>query len=93
VLLHFEHIEDIPNDFAQWRLPSISAGRAASLAATLAQRREEALLYRKLSTLRHDVPLQERLSDLQWRGAHKRLKDLCHALGDERIAARITRWR
>lgn len=93
VLSHFEHIEDIPNDFAQWRLPTISAGRAASLAASLAQRREEALLYRKLATLRQDVPLQERLSDLQWRGAHSRLKDLCHALGDERIAARITRWR
>lgn len=92
LLARFEHIEDIPNDSAQWRLPAISAGRAAGLATSLAQRREEALLYRKLATLRQDVPLRERLSDLQWRGAHSRLKDLCHALGDDRIAARITRW-
>jgi 5'-3' exonuclease len=93
VLSRFEHIEQIPNDAAQWRLPTLSPGRAASLAASLAQRREEALLYRKLATLRHDVPLQERLSDLQWQGAYSRLKEICHALGDERIAARISRWR
>jgi 5'-3' exonuclease len=93
VLARFEHIEQVPNDAAQWRLPTISAGRAASLAESLAQRREEVLLYRKLATLRHDVPLQEKLSDLGWQGAHNRLRELCRALGDERIAARITRWR
>jgi hypothetical protein len=93
VLVHYEHIEKIPHDAARWRLPTITAGRATSLAASLAQRREEALLYRQLATLRYDVPLQEKLSDLQWRGAHGRLKDVCHALGDERFAARITRWR
>jgi 5'-3' exonuclease len=93
VLARFEHIEAIPNDAEQWRLEAISAGRAASLAASLAQRREEALLYRNLATLRQDVPLQEKLGDLQWRGAHRRLIELCQALGDERIAARITRWR
>ena len=92
VLARFEHIEDIPNDFTQWRLPTISAGRAASLATSLAQGRAEAMLYRKLATLRHDAPLLERLSDLQWHGAHSRLKELCHALGDDRIAARISQW-
>jgi 5'-3' exonuclease len=93
VLSRFAHIEQIPKDAAQWRLPTISPGRAASLATSLAQRREEALLYRELATLRHDVPLQERLSELQWQGAYSRLKEICHALGDERIAARISRWR
>ena len=92
VLARFEHIEAIPADAAQWGVPAISAGRAATLAASLVQRREEALLFRKLATLRQDVPLTERLSDLQWRGAHGRLKELCQALGDERFAARITRW-
>ena len=93
VLSRFEHIEQIPAGAAQWHLPAISPGRAASLADSLAQWREEALLYRQLATLRHDVPLPERLSDLQWQGAYNRLKELCHALGDERIAARISRWR
>lgn len=92
VLARFEHIEAIPTDAAQWNLKAVSPGRAASLAASLAQQREAALLYRQLATLRYDVPLQETLSDLQWRGAHRRLQELCQAMGDDRLAARITRW-
>jgi 5'-3' exonuclease len=93
VLALYEHIETIPSDPATWGLPAVSAGRAASLAASLAQRRDEAQLYRELATLRYDVPLKERLSDLRWRGARGELKALCEALGDERIATRITQWR
>jgi 5'-3' exonuclease len=93
VLSRFDHIEQIPSDAGQWQVPAISPGRAASLAASLSQGREAALLYRQLATLRYDVPLPERLSDLQWKGAHSRLKDICVALGDERIVERITRWR
>jgi 5'-3' exonuclease len=93
VLSRFEHLESIPNDDGQWRLKTIAPGRAASLAETLAQRRDEAMLYRNLATLRDDVPLQERLSDLKWQGAHQRLKKLCRELGDERIPTRISRWR
>jgi 5'-3' exonuclease len=92
VLARFDHLEAIPRDAGQWQLKAISPGRAATLADTLSQRREEALLYRQLATLRSDVPLPEKLSDLQWKGAHSRLKDLCQSLGDDRIAARITRW-
>jgi len=93
VLARFEHIENIPDDASRWGVKAIAPGRAASLAATLAGRRPEALLYRRLATLRQDVPLPEQLSDLQWRGADSRLKELCQALGDERITARIDRWR
>jgi 5'-3' exonuclease len=93
VLARYEHIEKIPNDGARWNVPTLSPGRAASLAASLAARREEARLYRELATLRQDVPLKEKLSDLQWRGANSRLRDLCEALGDERIPTRIRLWR
>ena len=93
VLSRFEHLESIPNDAGKWRLKAITPGRAARLAENLAQRREEAVLYRKLATLRDDVPLRERLSDLKWQGAYDRLKRLCHKLGDERISERISRWR
>jgi 5'-3' exonuclease len=72
---------------------SISPGRAASLAESLSQRREEALLYKKLATIRVDVPLQEKLADLKWEGAYKRLMKFCHDLGDEKIPLRIPRWR
>jgi hypothetical protein len=46
-----------------------------------------------LATLRSDVPLRERLSDLKWQGAYGRLKKLCRELGDERVSERISRWR
>jgi len=33
---------------------------------------EDALLYRKLATLRTDVPIEEELEDLRWRGVPPR---------------------
>jgi 5'-3' exonuclease len=93
VLARFEQIEAIPADPTRWKLKSISPGRAASLAASLAQRRDEAYLYRTLATLRTDVPLKETLHDLKWQGAYPRLKKLCHEFGDDRIPERIPRWR
>ena len=59
----------------------------------MAGQREEALLYRKLATLRQDVPLKEKLGDLEWKGAHGQLKEFCHELGDERIPERVPLWR
>jgi 5'-3' exonuclease len=93
VLSHYEHMESIPDDPVKWKVSSISPGRAASLAGSLSQRREEALLYKKLAMVREDVPLEEKLSDLKWQGAWERLKDVCHQLGDEKIPLRIPRWR
>ncbi|HUH98801.1 MAG TPA: 5'-3' exonuclease H3TH domain-containing protein [Anaerolineales bacterium] len=93
VLARFEHLESIPTDAGEWRLKSITPGRAESLAESLMRHREAALLYRRLATLRQDVPIKEKLSDLKWRGASKELKEICHSLGDERIPQRIARWR
>ena len=93
MLSRFKHLESIPNDAEQVAAENDLPGRAASLAGSLAQRRDEALLYRKLATLRNDVPLREKLGDLKWQGAYDRLKTLCRELGAERIPAHISRWR
>jgi 5'-3' exonuclease len=93
VLARFGHLESIPDDPGKWKISSVSPGRAASLAASLGQHREEALLYKQLATVRVDVPLKEKLSDLKWQGADKRLMEFCHRLGDQRIPERIPRWR
>jgi len=92
-LFHYGHLESVPKDPGQWRVSSISPGRAASLAAALSGRWEEALLYRQLATVRMDVPLKEKLSDLRWQGARAELKLICQQLGDEKLPTRITRWR
>ena len=90
VLSRFDHLESIPDDPGKLGLP---AGRAVKLIDSLRTRRDEALLYRRLATLRTDVPLAEKVADLEWRGAAPGLNEVCAALGDESILTRIPRWR
>src|SRR5947209_1426925 len=84
VLSKYQHLEAIPADPHSWGL---SASRAGRLAESLAQHRAEALLFRRLATLREDVPLQETLADLEWQGADARLYEVCHRLGDDKFPA------
>lgn len=90
VLARYGRLEDIPGDPREWGL---GANRAARLAESLAQQREDAFLFRRLATLREDAPVRETLGDLEWRGAFERLKEICHQLGDDRLVERISRWR
>ncbi len=90
VLSRYPHLEAIPDDPEAFGLGS---SRGARLAESLALRRADALLFRQLATLRLDVPLHEKLADLEWRGAFERLKDVCRRMGDQGIPRRITRWR
>jgi len=90
VLVQFKHIESIPKD--PKKIP-LGLGRATTLTENLQSNYKDALLFRELSTLRQDVPLKEKLSDLKWQGAYPRLKKLCKELGDERIPERVTKWR
>jgi len=89
VLARYGSLEAIPASEAAWTVPVRGAAR---LAATLAERREEALLYKRLATLREDVPLGESLEDLAWRGARPELRDFCARIGYEAFAARVPRW-
>lgn len=84
------HLEDIPDDPAAWRIPLRGRDR---LAATLAAHRAEATLYKRLATLRTDVPLPHSLADLQWRGAERTAyAALCAELGFSDLAIRPARW-
>ena len=91
VLARYEHLEAVPDDKTQW---DVAVRGAAGLASSLREHREEALLYRRLATLRTDVPLAEEVEDLCWRGALRpELTSLCREIGDERFIARVHRWR
>lgn len=92
VLTQYKKLEVIPKDSEKWKVGSISPGRAASLVESLTQNWEEALLFRKLATIRTDVPLQETLNDLKWRGAREDFKEFCKNLGDEKIPTRVQKW-
>ncbi len=86
----YGRLEAIPAEVQAWRVPVRGAAR---LAETLATRRADALLYRRLATLRTDVPLPQDLDALEWRGADRAaLAEVCARLGDPALLERIPRW-
>lgn len=82
VLARWRWIESIPPEPERWE---VAVRSAAKLAATLQDRRQDALLYRTLTTLRRDVPLDQDLADLAWDGVDDdALATLCDELGFDR---------
>ncbi len=91
LLAAFGGLDALPDAPAAW--PAGLRG-APRLAATLAARRDEARLYRRLATLVTDVPLAESLDDLRWRGPDwGALEAWCAKVGAPRLlqAARARR--
>lgn len=90
VLAVYPRLELIPPSEADWDVQLRSAAR---LAGTLRDHQEEAYLYRELTTLRLDVPIEESLEDLEWRGVPKdRFVRFCEGLGLDHSAIRVHRW-
>jgi 5'-3' exonuclease len=77
VLGKFLHLESIPKDCREWGVKVASAG---SLAATLCRDWENALLFRKLATLRTDVKLFDDVDELKWTGPSPAFDDLAAQL-------------
>jgi 5'-3' exonuclease len=86
VLVGYGHLEQIPDDADDWQ---VEVRGRKGLAEVLRAHRSEAELYRTLATLRTDVPLQESLDDLQWRGVTPDLAPLCREIGFERFLDRF----
>jgi len=90
LLSRWKHLDAIPADPRQWEVAVRGADR---LAVTLKERMADALLFRRLATLRRDVPLAETLEDLRWRGVPREpWLALCDELGFERSRERPHRW-
>ena len=90
LLERYGHLEAIPLDAARWDVKVRSADR---LAETLKVNMGDALLYRFLAQLRFDVPLEEELEDLEWKGARRQpFQELCDELGFDRLRDRPHHW-
>jgi 5'-3' exonuclease len=91
VLARFPHYEAIPAAVGDWH---VDVRSAAGLNTALRAGWDEALLYRRLATLRTDVPLPQRdPGELRWRGAHRGpFLTLCEELGARQLAARPHLW-
>ncbi len=90
VLARYGRLENIPLQADRW---DVKVRSAEKLANTLRTQMGEALLYRFLAVLRHDVPISEELQDLEWRGAHRNeFRALCDELGFDRLRDRPNKW-
>jgi 5'-3' exonuclease len=91
LLAKFGHLEHIPAQPRAWP-PEVRG--ALRLSAALQKSGPAVLLYRLLATLRRDVPLQESLADLEYRGVPRAAFDAWAAqLGVRDLGARIQRFR
>lgn len=77
VLSVYSHLEDIPKDPKQW---NTSVRGAATLAKTLSDSWQDALLFRTLATLRTDVDVFATVDDLQWKGPRPEFESIAQRL-------------
>jgi 5'-3' exonuclease len=90
ILARYGHLEHIPLEETRW---DVSVRGASRLGATLREHMGEALLYRFLAQLRADVPLEEGLADLEWRGVPRaQFTAFCEEMGFSRLIDRPHRW-
>jgi 5'-3' exonuclease len=86
----YAHLEAIPARAADW---TVKPRGALQLAATLAERREEAFLYRKLATLDEDAPVAESLDEVRFGGVPRaRFEAWCRDVGSRTLATVPRRW-
>jgi len=88
VLGHYAHLEKIPADASDW---AVKVRGAAKLAATLADQREDALLFRRLATLAAEGPDVGAVDDWRWRGSTDAFEEMADYLDAEALRARAAR--
>jgi 5'-3' exonuclease len=91
MLARYKHIESIPKELSQW---DVELRGAAGISTSLEEHREDALFYRKLATLRLDVPLPESLEQIEWQGVRRDEFDaLCAEIGFSNAGVQDREWR
>jgi 5'-3' exonuclease len=85
VLAVYGHLEAIPADPTNWTVPGLRG--ADRLAATLRERWDDALLFRRLATLETDLDVGT-VDDWRWTGPTDRFDDLAVDLDAAHLAAR-----
>jgi 5'-3' exonuclease len=88
VLARFSHIESIPADWRDWR---VNVSSASALARTLLEKRDQALLFRTLATLRTDITLFADVDELRWNGPMPAFEALAARLDGAITEPRSTR--
>jgi hypothetical protein len=80
----------IPDSAADWE---VTVRGADKLASVLRENQEAVYLFRELTTLRFDVPIEESLADLEWRGVPRSaFETFCASVGFDPDSIRVHRW-
>jgi 5'-3' exonuclease len=91
VLTAHGSLEKIPKNAAQWACKVRGAER---LAANLAAAGKAVSLYKQLTTLRTDVPIDASPKALAWQGADRQaIERLAQKFDDAELASRIVRFK
>jgi 5'-3' exonuclease len=94
VLARYLHIDDIPDDPAQWAADGVTVRGAAKLATTLEEKRALADLFKVVATVvtdvSDDVPLGV-VDDWEWRGPTKELVAIAKTLDMADLVERTER--
>ena len=88
VLARYGRIAAIPADSADW---DVKVRGAARLAATLRERYDDALLFRRIATVDLAAPVAGSVDELEWTGPVAGFDDRCQAVDASRLAARAHR--
>jgi 5'-3' exonuclease len=87
VLARWERLAAIPRSAAAWE---VKVRGAEALSTSLEAHRQAAELYRRLATLRTDVPITATPAALRWAGVQRtQLAKLCAEIGFERFLQRL----
>jgi len=88
LLARYGSIDRIPDREQDW---DVRVRGAAKLAQSLREHRDDAALFRRLATLRTDVPLPETLEDLLWKGVPRGdFEDLCAEIGENDLLSQLS---
>jgi len=82
----YPHLEDIPKDWRKWE-PSIR--KARGLSESLLGAWDDALLFRRLATLRLDAPVFDTVEDLRWKGPREEFEEWCQRMKAPGLAGRV----
>ncbi len=88
VLARFGHIEAIPDSAGEWQIPGLRG--AEKLAATLAEHRDEALLFRRIATVVTDIEVGT-VGSWRWQGPTAEFASFTADLGASHLADRAER--
>jgi 5'-3' exonuclease len=87
-LSQYAHLEHIPQSWQDWHT---SIRKARSLCDSLFSNWENAQLFRRLATLRLDVPVFESVDILRWNGPGPHIEQLCSRLKSPSLFTRAVK--